>query len=161
MSHERIKAHPAVLRVEAVLARAGVADRIVVLDDTARTVADAAAALGVVEGAIVKSLVFLADSDPLLVLASGGHRVDTDFVGAELGLDLQRADANLVREVTGMSIGGVAPVGHLRNFPVYLDVALGDFDVVWAAAGHPHAVWPTNLAELLALTGGRAVAVAR
>lgn len=161
MSDTRIRNHAAVVRVTAVLEAAGLRDRVVVLPDTARTAEDAASALGVPVGAIVKSLVFVADGRPLLVLASGGHRVDTDLLAEELGTTLERADANLVREVTGMSIGGVAPIGHLSKLQVLVDTALGQFATVWAAAGHPHAVWPTDLAELLALTGGTQVAVER
>ena len=159
MSEQKIRNHAAVQRVTAVLAAAGLDERVVVLPDTARTAEDAAAGLAVPVGAIVKSLVFVAAGAPVLVLASGDHRVDVDVVAQSVGATLERAEAKSVRDVTGMSIGGVAPIGHLTVLPVYVDEHLGDFAVVWAAAGHPHAVWPTNLAELLQLTGGRSIAV--
>lgn len=159
MAGEEVLDHPAVRRVVAALANAGIEGRVQILADTARTVADAAAALGVTQAAIVKSLIFDAEG-PVLVLASGGHQVDVESVGRQYGRPLRRADAAQVREATGMAIGGVAPVGHLTRLPVLVDRALAELDVVWAAAGHPHAVWPTTYAELIEITGGSPVTVA-
>lgn len=152
--------HPNVQRVAAVLRDAGIAGEVRVFDDPARSAAEAAALLGVDVGAIVKSLVFLLDGEPLLVLASGAHNVDTAKLGAELGGTLRRADADAVRAATGQAIGGVAPVGHPAQLRTVVDVDLASYDVVWAAAGHPHAVFPTSYDDLLRLTGGEALAVA-
>lgn len=137
------------------------ADGIQELTDSARTAAEAAAALGVPVGAIVKSLVFAADGKPILVLASGDHQVDTSKVAAVLGVEtVKRADADLVREATGFPIGGVAPIGHPAPLTTVVDEHLGDFAVVWAAAGTPHAVFPTGFGELVRVSDGTPAEVA-
>ena len=150
--------HPSIERVTATLRERGAdgaADGVRVLDDAARTAADAAAQLGVPTAAIANSLVFVADGEPVLVMASGGHRVDVTKVAAALGAhQVQRADAETVRAATGFVIGGVAPVGHTRELRTLIDTSLADFDQVWAAAGHPHSVFPTTYDELVAVTGG-------
>jgi prolyl-tRNA editing enzyme YbaK/EbsC (Cys-tRNA(Pro) deacylase) len=125
------------------------------LSDSARTAAEAASALGVPVGAIVKSLIFAADGRPLLVLASGDHQVDTAKLAAVVGAtSVKRAAADLVRDATGFPIGGVAPVGHPQPLNTVVDTHLGDFEVVWAAAGTPHAVFPTTYDELVRISGG-------
>ncbi|HEV2427734.1 MAG TPA: YbaK/EbsC family protein [Acidimicrobiales bacterium] len=153
-----------VARVRAALADAGAASEVVVLADTSRTAADAAAALGVEVGQIASSLVFvLPDGSPLLVITSGRHRVDVGRVAAVLGVDgLGRADADFVKRASGFSIGGVAPVGWSGDADpvVVIDEALGDYGEVWAAGGHPHAVFATSYDELVRLTGARPVRVA-
>jgi prolyl-tRNA editing enzyme YbaK/EbsC (Cys-tRNA(Pro) deacylase) len=155
-------------------AGADLADRVVVLDGHARTAAEAAASLGVEVAQIANSLVFLAtphdspgaDSPaaepfPVLVLASGGHRVDTALVARALGVaTLARATPELVRSATGFVIGGVAPVGHLHPLPTLVDADLARHDAVWAAAGHPRTVFPTSHDELVRLTGGASAVVA-
>ncbi|MCW2681150.1 MAG: YbaK/prolyl-tRNA synthetase associated region [Frankiales bacterium] len=153
--------HPSVSNVVAALRERGATGEVRVLDDSARTAAEAAAALGVDVGAIASSLVFTADGEPLLVMTSGAHRVDTSAVAALLGVgSVKRADADTVRAATGQVIGGVAPVGHPAPLPTLVDTALAAHDVVWAAAGHAHAVFPTTYDELLRLTGGRPAQVA-
>src|ERR1700722_6296819 len=125
------------------------------LPDPAPTAAAAAAQLGCEVGAIANSLVFDADGAPLLVLTSGAHRVDTSRVAALVGAAaVGRADARSVRAWTGQVIGGVAPVGHPAPIRTLVDAWLAKYDVVWAAAGHPHAVFPTSFDELLRITGG-------
>ena len=147
--------HPTVARVAEILHAAGAAGEPVQLADSARTAAQAAAALGCEVGAIASSLVFTADDEPLLVMTSGAHRVDTAHVAGLLSVaKVSRADAELVRTATGYAIGGVAPVGHPTPLRTLVDMALADHDVVWAAAGHPHAVFPTTFDELVRLTGG-------
>jgi prolyl-tRNA editing enzyme YbaK/EbsC (Cys-tRNA(Pro) deacylase) len=147
--------HPNVARVAEILRAAGATGEPVQLTDSTRTAAEAAAALGCDVGAIASSLVFAADGEPLLVVTSGAHRVDTDHVARLIGVDrIKRADADLVRSATGYAIGGVAPVGHPAPLRTLVDVALADHDVVWAAAGHSHAVFPTSYDELVRLTGG-------
>jgi prolyl-tRNA editing enzyme YbaK/EbsC (Cys-tRNA(Pro) deacylase) len=153
--------HPSVSNVLAALHAAGSAGEVRVLDDSARTAAQAAAALGCGVGAIANSLVFTADGDPLLVLTSGAHRVDTGAVAALLGVgEVRRADPDAVRAATGQVIGGVAPVGHPVPLPTLVDTALAAHDVVWAAAGHAHAVFATSYDELLRITAGRPAQVA-
>jgi prolyl-tRNA editing enzyme YbaK/EbsC (Cys-tRNA(Pro) deacylase) len=152
--------HPSVSKVVAALRERGATGEVRVLADAARTAAEAAAALGVPVGAIANSLVFTADGAPLLVLTSGAHRVDTERVGALLGASLRRADPETVRAATGQVIGGVAPVGHPAPLQTLVDTALAAHEVVWAAAGHAHAVFPTTYDELLRLTGGRPAQVA-
>ena len=152
--------HPAVQRVTARLAELGAAGQVRVLDDAARTAAQAAAQLGVTPDQIANSLIFAADGDPVLVLAAGGRRVDTAKVAAVLGVRaVDRADPEMVRTRTGFVIGGVPPVAHLEPLRTLVDRTLEQYDVVWAAAGHPHAVFPTTYDELLRLTGGTAADV--
>ncbi|HEY3035014.1 MAG TPA: YbaK/EbsC family protein, partial [Streptosporangiaceae bacterium] len=92
---------------------------------------------------------------PLLVLTSGAHRVDTGKVAGLVGAArVKRADPEFVRDATGQVIGGVAPVGHPRPLRTLVDRSLGSYDVIWAAAGHAHMVFPTSFAELLRITGG-------
>ncbi len=152
--------HPNAQRVQDALTAAGSSAVVRALDHTARTATDAARALGVSVGAIVKSLVFVADGHPVLVLASGDHQVDTYEVGRALDAHhVGRADADLVRDATGFAIGGVSPVAHPHPLRTLVDTALEGYDVVWAAAGHPHYVFPTTYDELLRLTGGTAADV--
>ena len=154
--------HPNTERVAAALAAGGADGTVRELSDSARTAVEAAAALGVPVGAIVKSLVFAADGDPVLVLASGDHQVDTGKVAAALDVTtVSRADPDLVRAATGFPIGGVAPVGHPGSLPTLVDRHLRSFQEIWAAAGTPHTVFPTTCDELLRLTGGTAADVAR
>jgi prolyl-tRNA editing enzyme YbaK/EbsC (Cys-tRNA(Pro) deacylase) len=132
-----------------------VAGEVRVLPESAPTAAAAAAQLGCEVGAIANSLVFDADGAPLLVMTSGAHRVDTALVAAHVGAAVVgRADARSVRAWTGQVIGGVAPVGHPAPIRTLVDAWLAKYDVVWAAAGHPHAVFPTSFDELLKITGG-------
>jgi prolyl-tRNA editing enzyme YbaK/EbsC (Cys-tRNA(Pro) deacylase) len=145
----------AVKRVIAALQEHGCAGQIKVLSDSARTAAEAAAALGIEVGQIASSLIFkLPDGSPLLVITSGRHRVDTELVASNLGIEkLGRVDADYVKEQSGFSIGGVSPLGWISKPEIILiDEALNDYDVVWAAAGHPHAVYPTSYSELLLCT---------
>lgn len=147
--------HPSVVKVTARLAELGATGEVRQLDDSARTAQQAADQLGVGVAQIANSLVFDADGAPLLVLASGGHRVDTAKVAALVGAaTVDRAKPEFVRAHTGFAIGGVAPVGHPEPLRTLVDIALEQYDEVWAAAGHPHTVFPTTYAELLRITGG-------
>ena len=126
-----------------------------VLPGSTRTSQEAASALGVAVGQIAKSLVFLADGEPVMVVASGADRVDTGRLAAHVGVtSIRRADAERVRAATGYPIGGVSPVGLDGRLRVLVDRALAPFDVVWAAAGTPNSVFPTTFAELLRVNGG-------
>lgn len=149
-----------VIRVRETLTRLGATGEIRHLDASARTAKEAADALSIEVGQIASSLIFLADGEPVLVIASGGHRVDTDRLSAVLGgAKITKANADDVRNATGFAIGGVAPVGHPEPLRTVIDVALSNYDVVWAAGGHPHCVFPTNYDELLRITGGEAAEV--
>ena len=165
-SDENVLEHPSVRRVAAALASFGVRSRITVLDDAARTARQAADALGIEIAQIASSLIFRAHHDgdrirPLLVLTSGAHRVDTIKVADLLNLrQISRADLEFVREHTGFAIGGVAPIALRHPIETVVDISLSRYDHVWAAAGHPHAVFSTSYDELLRLTGGQAAEVA-
>ncbi|WP_330175345.1 YbaK/EbsC family protein [Streptomyces sp. NBC_01498] len=128
--------------------------------DGTRTAAEAAAAVGCGLGEIVKSLVFEADGVPVLVLVDGGSRVDVERVREELGAGaVTRARADLVRETTGYAIGGVPPFGHRSRTRVLADRGLLDHEVVWAAAGTPHTVFPMDPESLVTYAGGSLVDV--
>jgi len=145
--------HPSIVRFRDVHASLGGTGEIVTLPDAVHTAALAAEALGCEVGAIANSLLFDAGGEPVLVLTSGGHRVDTDKVAALIGVErLRRATPDFVRERTGQVIGGVSPLGHPAPVPTYLDRWLERHPVVWAAAGHPAAVFSTTYDELVRLT---------
>ncbi len=149
-----------VLRVAAALASFRVRGQITVLDDAAQTARQAAGALGVELAQIANSLVFVARREdriqPLLVVASGAHRVDTLRLADLLELSaISLADAEFVIEQTGFTIGGVAPIATTHPVETVVDVSLSRYGQVWAAAGHPQAVFPTSYDELLRLTGGQ------
>ena len=153
-------AHPRVAEVARLLAEAGSPAELRVLPAEVRTAAAAAAALGVPVGAIANSLVFAVGELPLLVLTSGAHRVDERKVAELLGVErVTAATADFVRRHTGQVIGGVAPVGHTEPIGTLVDVELARHDTVWAAAGHPAAVFSTSYEELLRLTEGTAAEV--
>ncbi len=146
--------------VAKVLAGLGARGQVRQLPEAAPTATAAAAQLGCDVGAIANSLVFNADGAPLLVLTSGAHRVDTAKVAAHVGAgSVKRADPDFVRSHTGQPIGGVAPVGHPSEIRTLIDVWLDRYEVIWAAAGHPHTVFPTSFAELARITGGCAAEV--
>ena len=147
---EGILEKAAVKRFIQAAADLGVMGEVTVLSETARTAVDAASGLGIEVGQIASSLIFkLPSGNPLLIITSGRHRVDTDLVAKNLGIpELGRADANYVKEVSGYSVGGVSPLGWISMPEIILiDEALNDYEVVWAASGHPHAVYPTSFSE--------------
>jgi prolyl-tRNA editing enzyme YbaK/EbsC (Cys-tRNA(Pro) deacylase) len=131
------------------------------LPDAVHTAAAAAEALGVEVGAIANSLIFAADGQPLLVMTSGAHRVDTAKVAALIGVAaLTRATPEFVREHTGQPIGGVSPIGHPKPVRTVVDIDLQRYPEIWAAGGIPHAVYPTTYPELVRLTAGTPAEVA-
>jgi prolyl-tRNA editing enzyme YbaK/EbsC (Cys-tRNA(Pro) deacylase) len=158
---ENVLQNPSVQRVSAKLKELGVKGEVHVLSDSARTAQEAADALGILVGQVASSIVFkLDDESPLLVITSGRHRVDTKLVAEKLGVaKLHRVDADYVKEKSGFSIGGVSPVGWISPATILIDEALNDYEVVWAAAGHPHSVYPTTFAELLDCTGAKQMVV--
>ena len=151
---------PAARRVQRLLGELGSDSQVVQLAATARSAADAAA-VGCSVAQICKSLIFRASGgNPVLVIASGSNRVDEKKIAAALGEAIVKADADFVRDRTGYAIGGVAPIGHAAPPRIFIDADLFHHDVVWAAAGHPHAVFAVSPAELLRMTGGAVVRVA-
>jgi prolyl-tRNA editing enzyme YbaK/EbsC (Cys-tRNA(Pro) deacylase) len=152
----------AVKRVAQALKDYQMAGQIKVLSDSARSAAEAASALGVEVGQIASSILFkLSDNSPLLVITSGRHRVNTELVAKSLNIsELGRVDADYVKDRSGFSIGGVAPIGWLNPATIIIDEALNDYEVVWAAAGHPHAVFPTTYSELAEITKAQSMRVA-
>jgi prolyl-tRNA editing enzyme YbaK/EbsC (Cys-tRNA(Pro) deacylase) len=155
---DAVRSHPRVADVAAALIAADahdVAEGIRVLPEPAPNARAAADQLGCDVGAIANSLVFAADGEPLLVMTSGAHRVDTALIADLLGVQaITRADPEQVRTWTGQAIGGVAPLGHPAPIGTLVDAALAAYPVVWAAAGHPSTVMPMTFDDLVRLTDG-------
>jgi prolyl-tRNA editing enzyme YbaK/EbsC (Cys-tRNA(Pro) deacylase) len=152
--------HPSITRFRADHARLGGTGEVVILPDSVHTAALAAQALGCEVGAIANSLLFDAGGAPVLILTSGAHRVEVAATAERIGVSsLRRATPEFVREHTGQVIGGVSPIGHPAPVPTWLDTWLERYDVVWAAAGHPAAVFSTTHAELAAMTGAPTIEV--
>jgi prolyl-tRNA editing enzyme YbaK/EbsC (Cys-tRNA(Pro) deacylase) len=152
--------NPSALKVQSVLG-----DRFQVLefDASTRTAADAAAAIGCEVAQIAKSLIFRGANSgrAVLIVASGVDRVDEKKAALAVGEPITRADADFVREATGFAIGGVPPVGHKTKPVVLIEESLMQLHEIWAAAGTPNAVFRLTPSDLVELTGGRTVAVAR
>ncbi len=146
--------HASITSFRGELTRRGGAGAVVILPDSAHTAALAAAALGCEVGAIANSLLFDSAGEPVLILTSGAHRVHTAGVAGRIGVEaLKRADPEFVRRHTGQVIGGVSPIDHPAPVRTWIDPWLRQHPVVWAAAGHPAAVFSTTYAELVAMTG--------
>jgi len=153
---------PAAERVHQALAALGIFVQIQEFPQGTRTAQDAARAIGATLGQIVKSLVFVADRRPLLVLASGRNRVDPGKLARAVGAArVDRADADFVRATTGFAIGGVPPVGHPTPLVTFIDEDLLTYDIVYAAAGTPTAIFPIAPRDLVRITGGRAADLAQ
>ncbi len=159
---EHILERASVKRAQEAMDYLNVTGRIHALSESARTAQEAADSLGVEVGQIASSLIFkLPSGGALLIITSGRHRVNTDLVAANLGVEmLARVDATFVKEISGYSIGGVSPLGWISQPEITLiDEALSNYDLVWAAAGHPHAVYPTTYAELIKCTDAQPMIV--
>jgi prolyl-tRNA editing enzyme YbaK/EbsC (Cys-tRNA(Pro) deacylase) len=150
-------------RVQDALQALGLPGEVRELDGSARSAAEAAESVGCELGAIVKSLVFRGASsgEPVLALVSGDNRADEERIAAAIGEPVERADADFVRAATGYAIGGVPPVGHPAPLRTLVDEDLLRFEVVWAAAGTPHAVFPADPAALARAAGAEPGRVAR
>jgi Cys-tRNA(Pro) deacylase len=146
--------HPSARKVASSAVALGLNIEVVEFDETTRTAADAASAVGCGIGQIVKSLLFVVDGHPVMALVSGSNRLDESKLASLCHVSrkrIKRADAEFVKSVTGYSIGGVPPFGHASELPVFVDSDLLEFELVWAAAGTPHAVFaisPTDLVEV-------------
>jgi prolyl-tRNA editing enzyme YbaK/EbsC (Cys-tRNA(Pro) deacylase) len=154
---------PSAQRVQDALTAQGFTNQVIELADSTRTSAEAAAAVGCTVGQIAKSLVFRGKRtrQPLLIIASGSNRVDEKQVAAHVGERPERADADFVRAASGFAIGGIPPLGHDEPIATYIDQDLLQYDLIWAAAGHPNAVFRLTPAELLEMTRGQVIPVAR
>jgi prolyl-tRNA editing enzyme YbaK/EbsC (Cys-tRNA(Pro) deacylase) len=150
----------AAARVQRALAERGLRCLVRELPASARSAAEAAAAIGCRVEQIAKSIVFrgTASGEPILVVASGGSRVDERRLARAAGEPIERADPELVKQELGFAIGGVPPLGHARPVRTFFDPRLLDLDVVWAAAGTPHAVFSIAPPDLLRATGGELLA---
>jgi len=160
--------HPSVQRVLDAAKAQGLRIEIGRFPEGTRAAADAARAVGCSVGQIVKSLVFVADEQPILVLVSGADRADLDLLSAVLGIaesspssPIRRATADEARDATGFAIGGIPPIGHARALPVLIDEGLLRHEVVWAAAGLPDAVFAVAPDDLARAARARVVAIAR
>lgn len=149
-------------RVQSALDAAGLPSRVRELEIAARTSQQAADALGIAVGQIAKSLIFRAETSgrAVLVIAAGDRRVDEAKIAAALGEPIGRADPAFVREHSSFAIGGVAPLAHAKPMATFIDASLRRFEVVWAAGGTPHCVFPIAPAELLRVSGGTELDVA-
>jgi prolyl-tRNA editing enzyme YbaK/EbsC (Cys-tRNA(Pro) deacylase) len=152
--------HANAARVAAAAGAEGLTIEVVGYPEGTRTAADAAAAVGCEVARIVKSLVFTVDGAPVVALVAGDARLDEGLLGEAAGGAVGRADADVVRSATGYPIGGVPPFAHASPLPTYVDESLLAHDTVWAAAGTPRHVFEVAPAELLRLSGGRAVPLA-
>jgi prolyl-tRNA editing enzyme YbaK/EbsC (Cys-tRNA(Pro) deacylase) len=148
-------------RVRAALSELGIDGAIKTFDQSTRTAAEAAEVVGCEVGQIAKSLIFRAKTSdrPVLVIARGDGRVNEKKISQALGEKIGRADPEYVRERTGFAIGGVAPVGHMGEVVTFLDEALGEFEIVWAAAGAPNTVFATTPGDLVRMTAGEMIDV--
>src|SRR4051812_34133764 len=154
--------HPNVAPVVAAASAAGVAIQPREFAEGTRTAADAAAAIGVPVGAIVKSLVFLVDEAPVVALVSGDNQLDESKLAAAFGGSAcRRPDADTVRDATGFPIGGIPPFGYRQPLPVFVDLDLLGFDEVWAAAGTPHINFSITASDLVAVSGATTADLAR
>ena len=153
--------HPSTEKVFAALREAGFEGEVLELQESTRTAVEAAAAAGCELGQIVKSLVFRLEpqNEPVLLLVSGENRVHEKHVGKFLGGKLKRADADFVREATGYAIGGIPPIGHVKPIKTYLDEDLQQYELVWGAAGTPHAIFEIKLHDLLQMTNCEVICV--
>jgi prolyl-tRNA editing enzyme YbaK/EbsC (Cys-tRNA(Pro) deacylase) len=150
-------------RVQQALAAAGISTQIVELPESTRTAVDAAAAIGCRAEQIAKSLVFrcTGSDHPVLVIASGTNRVDERLVSSYLNADIAKADADFVRVATGFAIGGVPPLGHISPLRTLVDEDLLKLDIIWAAAGTPHAVFSVDPQQLIQVIRGDVVPVSK
>ncbi len=153
--------HPSVTKFKNAAQSLGVVGEVIQTKATARTAAEAATTLGVEVGQIVKSLIFEADGEIVLVLTSGENKVDTQKVASAFGVkNVGKADADQVRAASGYAIGGVPPLGHVTKMKILIDQTFEKYDEIWAAAGHPHYVFPTTYEELVRLSGATPADVA-
>ena len=150
--------HPSAQKVAEAARKLGLEIEIVEFEQTTRTAEDAAAAIGCEVAQIVKSLCFSVNDEPIMALVSGNNRLDEKKLAALCGVGrkrVKRAEPEMVKTATGFTIGGVPPFGHLSPLPIYIDKDLTQFDIIWAAAGTPFAVFAIKPAVLVEFNGGQ------
>ena len=152
---------PSAQRVQDALADLGFDNQVIELADSTRTSAEAANAVGCEIGQIAKSLIFQGKESgkAVLIIASGANRVNVKTIKARLGEAIKRPEADFVREQTGFAIGGVPPIGLAQAMTTLIDQDLLQFEAIWAAAGHPNALFQLTPDELVGMTGGEVVVV--
>lgn len=152
---------PSAQKVQDALIALGFANRVIELEHSTRTSAEAADAVGCEVGQIAKSLIFQGreSGKAILIIASGSNRVNEKKMKKILGEKMRRPDAEFVREQTGFVIGGVAPIGHSQPLTTYIDEDLLTLEQIWAAAGHPNALYSLTPTELVAMTNGEVVSI--
>ena len=152
---------PSAQKVQDAIATLGLANRVIELPQPVRTAAEAAAAVGCEVRQIAKSILFMTGRSkrPVLVVTSGANRVNEETMATLVGEPLERATASFVREQTGFAIGGVPPLGHRQRVETFLDLDLMGLEEIWAAAGHPNALFRVTPEELLQMSGARVVTV--
>ena len=148
---------PAAERVQQVLKELGLDSQIIEFSNSTKTSAEAAAAIGTSVSQICKSILFAAGDEPVMVIASGSNRIDQTKIQVYVEKELGKANAAFVREHTGFAIGGVPPVGHASQFPIFIDQDLLQYAEVWAAGGTPNSVFPLSPTDLVRVTGGRVI----
>ena len=148
-------------KVQEAIAALGLPNRVIELEQPVRTAAEAAAAVGCNVRQIAKSIIFMTANSkrPVLVVTSGANRVNEEKMATMVGEPLARAPASFVRDQTGFAIGGVPPLGHRRKVETFIDLDLMSLEEIWAAAGHPNALFRVEPDELLTMSGGRVVSV--
>lgn len=151
--------NPSAQKVQDALTSLGFSLQVIELPGSSRTAVEAAQSIGCQVGQIVKSLIFKSKRShrPILVTASGSNRVNEKKIKALIGEPLGKADADFVRQYTGFAIGGVPPIGHPKALETFIDEDLLQYAEIWAAAGHPSAVFRLTPADLVKMTGGRVV----
>ncbi len=152
--------HPTAQKVADAAQTLGLNITISEFESSTRTAQDAANSVGCMVGQIVKSLLFVVDGQPTMALVSGNNQLDEKKLAALCGVGrkkVKRANADIAREATGFAIGGIPPFGHITQLPTYIDEDLFQFDVIWAAAGTPNAVFAITPGELVRVSGGEPV----
>jgi len=148
-----------VKKIKKFLEKFGIKSKVREFSETTKTAADAAKALNCEIGQIAKSIIFkgILSNEPVLVIASGGNRINEKIISERLGEEIEKADADFVRQKTGFAIGGVSPFGHREKIKTFIDKDLLEYKVIWAAAGTPNAVFPLAPEELVKITEGQVV----
>jgi prolyl-tRNA editing enzyme YbaK/EbsC (Cys-tRNA(Pro) deacylase) len=148
---------PAAEKIQQILQELGLDSEVVEFSESTKTSAEAAAVIGTTVAQICKSILFAAGDQAVMVMASGANRIDTAKVQSHVEVPLGKANAAFVRDKTGYVIGGVPPIGHATNFPIFIDEDLLKFEIVYAAAGTPNSIFGIKPADLVRVTGGTVI----
>jgi len=153
--------HPKAVEFQFKIDQLGFSRQVVEFEQSTRSAQEAADAIGCDLGQIVKSLIFKGKQSNrgILILTSGSNRVDEKKIRASIGEKLGKTDADFVRQITGYSIGGIPPFGHQERLNVFMDADFFEYELIWAAAGTPNAVFPISPDELVSASGGKVISV--